>query len=64
MINRNDSILDGFTFDDLITAVQSNEKEINPQTVTKVFNEILQSQLQDAKFLLKQNMDYIISESK
>ena len=59
-----DSILDGITIDDVITAVLSNEKVINEQTVTKVFNEILETQLQDAKFMLKKHMQDIIKEVK
>lgn len=59
-----DSILDGITFDDVITATLSNEQELNEKTVTKVFNEILQTQLEDAKFMLKKHMQDIIKEVK
>lgn len=59
-----DNLLDGFTFDELITAVQSNEPEINEKTVEKVFNEILQAQLKDARFLLKTKMQNILKECK
>lgn len=57
-----DSLLDGFSYEDLITAVQSNETEVNERTVIKVFDEILQSQLTDARELLISNMDNIIKE--
>lgn len=59
-----DSILDGITIDDIITATLSNEKEITEATVTKVFNEILKIQLTDAKFMLNKHMQDIIKEVK
>jgi hypothetical protein len=63
-ISFHDSILDGITYNDLITTIQSNEKEINEQTVQKVFSEILNSQLEDAKNLLKENMSRIVELSR
>jgi hypothetical protein len=56
-----DNILDGITFDDLITAVLSNEPEVNERTVKKVFKEILETQLKDADYLLEQHMQKIIA---
>lgn len=64
MFNNYDNLIDGITYDDLITAVQSNEKEVNEKSIKKVFNEILEIQLQDAKFLLDKNMNEIIKRSK
>jgi hypothetical protein len=58
----NDSILDGITIDDVITAVLSNEKEINEQTVTKVYNEILRENRENAREMLKKHMQAIIKE--
>jgi len=59
-----DDLLDGFTHDDLVTATLSNESEINEQTIKKVFNEILQAQLADAKALLKVNMQEVLKICK
>jgi len=59
-----DSILDGITIEDVITATLSNEQVINEATVTKVFNEILTTQLEDARFMLKKHMQDIINEVK
>ena len=59
-----DDLLDGFTHDDLVTAILSNESEINEQTIKKVFNEILQAQLADAKALLKVNMQEVLKICK
>lgn len=58
----NDSILDGITFDDLITTIQSNEQTIDEATVTRVYNEIPQAQLRDAMFILQKNMKFILKE--
>ncbi|MFA7133284.1 MAG: hypothetical protein WC108_08315 [Bacteroidales bacterium] len=57
-----DSILDGITIDDVITAVLSNEKEVNEQTVTKVYNEILRENRENAREMLKKYMQAIIKE--
>jgi len=59
-----DSLLDGFTHDDLITAVISNEPIINEQTIKKVFNELLQAQLADAKAVLKANIQEVLKICK
>ena len=59
-----DNLLGGFTHDDLVTAILSNESEINEQTIKKVFNEILQAQLADAKALLKVNMQEVLKICK
>ena len=59
-----DDILTGITYDDIITAVQSNEKEINKNTIKKVFKEILETNMKDAQYLLEKNMDQIIELSK
>jgi len=63
-INRHDNILHSITYDDIITAVQSNEPEINEKAVKKVFNEILETALQDAKYSLKHDMEFILNECK
>ena len=62
--NRNDSILDGITFSDLIVTLQSNEPTINREVVTRVFEEILKLQLEDARALLRENMEFILSASR
>lgn len=64
MFNKYDSILNGITFDDLITAVQSNVENINKSTVKQVFNEIWKSQMEDAKYILDTEMENIIKNCK
>ena len=59
-----DELLRGFTFEELIIAVQSNEKEITAQTVEKVYKEMLDACINDAKEELRSNMKWIIKEIK
>ncbi len=62
--HESDWLFRGFTFEELINALQSNESEINPQVVTKVFNELYKANYQDALYDLKQNINLIIKKSK
>ena len=57
-----DNILDGITFDDLITAVYCNCNEVNEFTVTNTAKEILKERSEDYMFLLKNNVHEIIDE--
>jgi len=57
-----DNLLRGITFEDLITAVHSNEKEINEQTIRKTFEEMVRTNLVDSKSLLRSNMKSILKE--
>jgi len=55
-----DDLLSGFTHDDLVTAILSNESVITEQAIKKVFNEMLQQQINDAKATLKANMQEVL----
>ena len=57
-----DDLLIGLTFDDLIVAVQSNERIINEASVKKTFETLLKEIVSDARYELKTNMKQIISE--
>ena len=59
-----DDLLGGFTHDDLETAVLSNESTITEQTVKKVFNEMLQQQINDVKATLKANLQEVLKICK
>ena len=59
---KEDDLLRGITFDDLITAIESNEKEINEISVKKVFEEMVRTNLVDSKSLLRSNMKSILKE--
>ena len=59
-----DDLLSGFTHDDLITAVLANEPEINEQVIKKVFNEMLQQQINEAKATFKDNLKEVLKICK
>ena len=57
--NRYDSLI-SIDFDDVITAVESNEKEYTEEAINRVFNEILKTALEDARYELKDKMNDIL----
>lgn len=60
---KQDNLLDGITFGDLILAVHCNCQKVTAKAVADEFVEILQQRLEDAKFLVKNNYDEIIAEA-
>lgn len=58
------SLLDGFTFDDVILAVHCNCRSITPNEVRKTAKEIIDQRMQDFEFLLDNNMEEIMSAAK
>jgi hypothetical protein len=58
--HEQDWLFKGFTFDDLITALQSNERDINENSVKKVFKELYNESMENALYELKTNMNQII----
>ena len=61
---KHDNLLDGFTFDDVITALQCNEPVIDEAAVRRTVKNMLELRMQDLEFLLKNNMKQIIKEAK
>jgi hypothetical protein len=59
-----DSLLGGLTFDDLITAVRCNCREVTRAAVYTELSQMLASRKQDMNFLLEKNMDAIIAAAK
>ena len=59
-----DSLLDGLTFDDLITAVRCNCREVSGSAVREELRQMLESREMDVWFLLEKNMDAIIAAAK
>jgi hypothetical protein len=59
--NRYDSLL-SIDYVDIITAVESNEKEYTEQAVNRVFKEILKTAMEDARHELKLNMPKILAQ--
>jgi len=55
-----DSLLDGFTFEDVIEAVRCNEPNVNESTVRKTVLEMLLHNLQNFNELFESNMQEII----
>lgn len=62
--HEDDTLMRGITFDDIITALISNEQEINEASVRKVFTEIYRSNFKDAQAELKDSMQKIITKAK
>ena len=62
--HEKDDLLAGITFEDLITAVQTNEKIKSAETVKKVFREIVKANMKDAEAELRDNMQQILKEVK
>lgn len=62
MTSRNDAILEGITFDELITTLQTNEAIIDETTIINVYNEIRRKQQKDAMYMLMNNIEFILKE--
>ena len=58
--HEKDDLLAGITFEDLITAVVSNEKIKSAETIKKVFKELLNANVRDAEAELRDNMQQIL----
>jgi len=61
-INIYDNILDDITFDELITTIQCNELKVTEAVIKRVFNELLESKIHDAKYMLNSNIDFILKQ--
>lgn len=59
-----DSLLDGFTMRQVMDAVEYGERVVDRETVMRVFNDMLKSQIQDARAILAANVDTIIENIK
>jgi hypothetical protein len=62
MFSTQDDLLAGMTYQELIDTVCCNETWKDEIRVKKVFQEILEKKIQDAKALLNQNMGKIINK--
>jgi hypothetical protein len=53
--SRGDNILDGITVEDLETMIMSNtpKDQIDPKSIKKAFDELMKTQMDDAKNILK-----------
>jgi len=68
-INLNDgcerdlNMLDSYDFDTLLLEIDCNLPVINRETVTKQFNEVLESKIETAKSIFKSNLDNIVKHA-
>lgn len=60
---RNDAIFDEITFRDIIDALHGGERVLDENAVHRVVKEILDSRMQDFKFLIGHNINEIIAEA-
>lgn len=56
-----DNILDGLTFEELITTVQCNCRVLGREAVRKQWKAIIEQRLDDARYLLDNNIDEILA---
>lgn len=63
-LSASDGLLDGLTFDDLITAVRCNCREVTRAAVHAELSQMMASRKQDMNYLLEKNMDAIIAAAK
>ncbi len=63
-LSENDNLLDGITFEELITTVRCNCSVIDKKAVYDEFMRILGIREQDMYSLLNKNMNAIIAEAK
>ena len=59
-----DNILDGFTFDDIITAARCNCRIVDENAIRRTAREILEQRMIDYKYLLENNLREMIEEVK
>lgn len=61
-VSEKDNLLDGFTFEDVITALHT-ESVVNEKTARRVLKEILDIRMQDMNFLFEKNLDIIMARA-
>lgn len=59
-----DNLLDSISFEDIILMVHHNSKQITAREVVKQFEMLLEIRMQDAKFLLKNNLNEIMDAAR
>lgn len=60
---REDNLLDGITFSELITTVHCNCRIVTADAIRTEVNNILKIRMQDMKYLLENNLDVIAEEA-
>lgn len=63
-LSEYDNILDGFNIEAIIIALVCNERVIDDRAARKVYHEILEVRLEDAEFILNNNISEIVQAAK
>ena len=63
-IVKNDNLLDGITYDEVITTVHCNCKEITAGAVRNEIVQIVKMRFDDMMYSMEKNMESIIKEAK
>lgn len=61
---REANLIDGLTFDTLLLEIHCNIKDINAETITKQFNDDLNSRIEEAKSIFNSNLNNILKQAK
>tara|TARA_B100001146_G_C16161175_1_gene425727 strand:+ start:252 stop:494 length:243 start_codon:yes stop_codon:yes gene_type:complete len=61
---RDQSIIDALSFDTLLLEISCNVREINAKTVMQQFEEDLQSRIQSAREVMRDNLKNIVNDAK
>jgi formiminotetrahydrofolate cyclodeaminase len=61
---RESTILDAYSFEQLLLEIHCNLREINDETVTAQFMESLNSKIESAKEIFKSNLKNIVKQAK
>ena len=61
---RDQTILDPYSFDALLLEISCNLKEINEKTVTAQFNETLNDRIMEAKEIFAANLKNIVNQAR
>lgn len=62
-LSKEDNLLDGITFGELITTVHCNCRIITPEVIRKEADNILSIRMQDMRYILENNLDVIAEEA-
>lgn len=59
---RNLNVIEGLTFEDLLTEINCNLPEINASTVTEQFEKDLKNRIEEARWVFNSNLKNIIRQ--
>lgn len=62
-LDREDNLLDGITFSEVITTVHCNCKIVTADAIRREVKHILKIHMQDMEYLLENNLDVIVEEA-